>query len=443
MVISRLKRKELIIPLMLGLIFSVLYYYLPIKYLAVGIMAVVGIALILYDIKLGIMGAVFLLPFLPDMLILLFMFFLIAVFTFKQTFGDYNPLSTKPIDMPIVLFLIIIVISTITSITFVGSVRDLALHMGGLSFLIVMVNSVKTKEDFNRIYTMLVFSAALVALYGLYQYVVGVEIEAAWLDVENNPGIRTRVYSVFYNPNILAEYLIFTIPLSVSLLWNSKKIHKKIIFLGTTGVMSLALVLTLSRGGWLGFAFSALIFILLVERRLLLSIIPVVIGGVLFLPPVILNRILSIGNLRDSSNAYRITMWGITREIIKDNWVAGVGFGHLPFKQTFETYIRTMPIYHSHNTYLQTAAELGIPGLVAFLMFLFVLFKYGIIKLIKNDDKYIKIMGAGVISALGGVLLHGLVENLLYLPKIILTFWILVSFILTLVRISDQEKGIS
>ncbi len=136
-------------------------------------------------------------------------------------------------------------------------------------------------------------------------------------------------------------------------------------------------------------------------------------------------------------------MWGITREIIQDNWVAGVGFGHLPFKQTFETYIRTMPIYHSHNTYLQTAAELGIPGLVAFLLFLFVLFKYGIIKLIKNEDKYIRIMGAGAISALGGVLLHGLVENVLYLPKIILTFWILVSFILTLIRINDIEKGIS
>ena len=52
-------------------------------------------------------------------------------------------------------------------------------------------------------------------------------------------------------------------------------------------------------------------------------------------------------------------------------------------------------------------------------------------------------MGAGAISALGGVLLHGLVENVLYLPKIILTFWILVSFILTLVRITDMEKGVS
>ena len=306
-----------------------------------------------------------------------------------------------------------------------------------------MVNSVKSKEDFNKIVVMLVFSATLVALYGLFQYIVGVEMEAAWLDVENNPDIRTRIYSVFHNPNILAEYLIMTIPLSVSLFWHSKRIHKKIIFLGTTLIMSLALVLTLSRGGWLGFAFSAFIFIILVERRLLLTLIPITLGGVYLLPQTIINRILSIGNLSDSSNAYRITMWEITLDIIKDNWVAGVGFGHLPFKQTFETYIRTHPTFHAHNTYLETAAEMGIPGLIVFLLFLFTLFKYGIKKLVKSEDKYISTVSAGVLSGLGGVMFHGAVENVLYLPKIIITFWILVSFILTLVRIQDGKKEIS
>lgn len=438
--VGQLKRKELILPVMVGLIFSILYYYLPIKYLAAGIIGIIGLVLILYDIKLGLMAGVFLVPFLPDELVLLFMFFLIAVYFYRQAFVEQSSLTKAPIDMPIVLFIMIIIISTITSINPVGSFRDLALHFGGLSFLFVMMNSVKKKEDFNIIVTMLVLSATLVALYGLYQYVVGVEIDPAWVDKNNNPEITTRIYSVFYNPNILAEYLLFTIPLSVSLLWYSKKIHKKLIFLGTTMVMTLALVLTLSRGAWLGFAFSAFIFVVLVERRLLLSIGPIIVGGVFFLPQSIINRILSIGNLQDSSNAYRITMWNITMNIIRDNWMAGVGFGHLPFKQTYETYIRTMPLFHSHNTYLQTAAEMGIPGLIAFLLFLFILFKYGINQLIRNEDKYIKIMAAGAIASLGGVLLNGVTESVLYLPKIIFTFWILVSLILTLVRINDLDK---
>ena len=441
--VEQIKNKEIFIPILLGIVFSTLYNIFPLKYLYLGVIGLIGVVLVLYNIKLGLMAGVFMLPFLPDMLSLLFMFFLVAAFFYRETFKENTPLTQSPIDMPIILFGIIIVISTITSINPAGSLRDLALHSGGLSFLFVMVNSVKSKEDFNKIVVMLVFSATLVALYGLFQYIVGVEMEAAWLDVENNPDIRTRIYSVFHNPNILAEYLIMTIPLSVSLFWHSKRIHKKIIFLGTTLIMSLALVLTLSRGGWLGFAFSAFIFIILVERRLLLTLIPITLGGVYLLPQTIINRILSIGNLSDSSNAYRITMWEITLDIIKDNWVAGVGFGHLPFKQTFETYIRTHPTFHAHNTYLETAAEMGIPGLIVFLLFLFTLFKYGIKKLVKLEDKYISTISAGVLSGLGGVMFHGAVENVLYLPKIIITFWILVSFILTLVRIQDEKKEIS
>lgn len=433
-------KKKFILPIIIGLIFSVLYYLLPLKYFGAAVIGFIGIVLFLYDIKLGLMAGAFLLPFLPDMLNLLFMFFLVAAFIFERVVKGKYRLTFSEIDVPIVLFLFVILISTITSIDPMGSFRDLALHLGGLSFVFVMCNAIKNKEDLNIIITVMVFSAFVVSLYGLYQYIVGVEVESAWLDVKNNPGIRTRVYSVFYNPNILAEYLIMTIPLCISLFWFSKKIYKKIIFFGMSLVMILSLAFTLSRGGWIGFAFSALVFILLIEKRLLLTLIPISIGGIFLLPQTILNRILSIGNLQDSSNAYRIKMWEITGDIIRDNPIAGVGFGHLPFKQTYETYIRTMPIFHSHNTYLQTAAETGIPGLLVFLFFLFIIFKYAIINLVKSEDNYIRIITAGVLSGLGGVLAHGGVENILYLPRIIFTFWIMISFILTLFRIHKGES---
>lgn len=393
-------------------------------------------------IKIMLMAAAFLMPFLPDMAGLLMMYSLAAVYLVNDVMNEHHDLTRSNMDIPIILYLIIIVISTITSITFIGSLRDLALHLGGLSFVFVMVNSIKTKNAFNAIVTVLVFSATLVALYGLYQYVVGVEIDAAWLDVENNPDVRVRVYSVFHNPNILAEYLIMIIPLSVGLFWHTKKISKKVIFLGTTLIMVLAMLMTLSRGSWVGFAFSALVFIVLLERRLLLSVVPISLAGLYFLPQSILNRIMSIGNFADSSIAYRFTMWDITMDIIRDYPIAGVGFGHLPFKQIFETYIRTMPIYHSHNTFLQTTVEMGIPGLIVFLFLLFILFKYGILNLVKSEDRYIRILSASAISSLGGVLAHGIAENVLYLPRIIFTFWILVGLILTLDRIRGYEEKI-
>ncbi len=270
-------------------------------------------------------------------------------------------------------------------------------------------------------------------------------MEDKWVDSVNNPDIKTRVYSVFGNPNILAEYLIMIIPISAALFWYSKKIHKKAIFLITSLILTIALVLTLSRGGWVGFAFGIFIFIILIEKKLLLALIPIALLGIYFLPQSIINRILTIGNLGDSSNAYRIRLWKITLEIIRDNWLVGVGFGYIPFKTTFETYIRTMPAYHSHNTYLQTMGEMGgILGLIVFVMFIFVLYKYAIKRLMKDEDRYIRTMAGGVLAGLSALLAHGgAVESVLYLPKIIITFWTLVALILALMRISGKSKEIS
>lgn len=434
------KRKDLFLPLIFGVLFAIIYPILPLKYFAASLIAFIGLIAILYDIKIGIIASLFAIPFLPDMLNLLFIIFLVMVYFYEHLFKKKNNLDSGPVYIPIIVYGIIILIGTVTSINPVGSFRDLTIHFVSLGLVFVMINTIDSLEDFNILLTFVVFSATIVALIGLYQYIVGVPIDAAWVDVENNPDIKARVYSVFGNPNVLAEYLIMTIPLSISLFWYTKKAHKKLLFLGTSAILILSLILTLSRGGWIGFAFSALVFVILVEKRLLLSIIPISLAGVFFLPQSILNRILSIGNFADSSNAYRITMWKITMDIIRDHPIAGVGFGHLPFKETFETYIRTMPTYHAHNTYLEIAAELGIPGLIAFLFLLFVIFKYGIQRLISQENRYIRIMAAGAFSGLAGLMAHGAVENVIYLTRIIIYFWILIGFILVLMKIKKQEE---
>lgn len=444
MVVEKLKRKELIFPIILGIIFSLLYYNFTLNYFSLFLLGLLGIVLILFDIRVGIYMEVLLYPFLPDMLNLLFMIFLVGVYVFNIVFKKARPLTKHSIIMPIVLYIIFITISTVTSNDIIGSFRDLAIHLTSIGFVFVMVNSINSKKDFNILIVLLILSAILVAMYGLYQFATGnIEMEDKWVDEATNPDLQTRIYSVFGNPNIFAEYLIMIIPISVSLFWFSKKIHKKGLFLVTSMILALALLLTMSRGGWIGFAFSALVFILLVEKRLLLLAVPVGIGGLFFLPDTILNRIFSIVNLADSSNNYRIRMWKITLEVIKDNWLVGVGFGHLPFKAAFETYTRTMPTYHAHNTYLETMAEMGILGFIVFISFLFVLFKYAIKKLVKGNDKYIKVISSGLLAGLAAVLAHGLVENVLYIPRIITSFWILVGLILTLVRIVDSPQDIS
>lgn len=434
------KKIQIIIPLGLAIIISVLLFNIPLKlFTLIFGGALVGI-LSIYNISIGIGISIISLPFIPDELSLVFIIFLVGVFLFNQLYREDYSIKGSFVDIPIIVFIIAIFISTITSTNPTGSFRDLAIHLSALGFLFIIVNSVKDKNQLNVLLTMFTFVATIVALYGLYQYKIGINIEAKWVDKASNPDITTRIFSVFGNPNIFAEYLIMSIPISVSLFWTSKKILKKMIFLLTSLILITALVLTFSRGGWLGFAFGIFIFILLVEKRLLLSLIPISIISIFVIPASILNRIISIVNLSDTSNSYRIRLWKITLDVIRDNWLVGVGFGHIPFKQTFETYIRTMPTYHAHNTFLEITAEMGIVGLIILLTILFVIYKYSIRNLMKHQDKYLKVITAGLLAGLSSVLCHGLVENILYMPKIIITFWTVIAFIFVTLRLSENRK---
>ena len=424
---------------MLGAVFALLYSKIPII-MFVGLIGGMAMTLLaIYDIKIGIIAAIVSLPFLPDMRSLLFMIYLVFIFLFNNIFGEGYTIKQSFVHVPIVVFILAIIIATVTSLDPMGSFRDLAIHLSALGLLFIMVNSVNSKNELNVMLTAFVFTATLVALYGIYQYLVGVELDPAWVDKAINPDITIRVFSVFGNPNILAEYLIMSIPVSVALFWNSKRLIKKLIFLLTSMILVGTLVLTISRGGWIGFAFGIFVFMFLVEQRLLLLCIPAGVLSVFVLPQSIINRIQTIGNLTDSSNAWRITTWQVTTDIIRDHWVAGVGFGYIPFKKTFETYIRTMSTSHAHNTYLEIAAELGIVGIMLFIILIFVIYKYAIINSKKSKDKYIKIITAGLLGGIASLLFQGLVEHVLYMPKIIITFWIMIGFILVTMKLSKLE----
>lgn len=438
MVVGTLNKKNIFVSLAFSLVFSFLYFKLDVKYFTFASFGLIGTIITFYNINFGIALGIVIAPFIKEELMLIYLIFVSFVFIITLIYKKDFYLYKNFIHIPIILYLVLIVIATFTSINISGSFRDLAIHLSAISFVFVMINSIKTKQSFNNLLSILVFTATIVALYGIFQYIVGVDIEKKWVDVTNNPEIKTRVFSVFGNPNILAEYLIMCTPISIALFWNTKKLFKKVIFLVTTLILFITIVLTFSRGGWIGFAFGIFVFVILVEKKLLLSLIPISLISVFILPQSIVSRIQTIGSLKDSSNAYRVKIWKITLDVIRDHWITGVGFGYIPFKQTFETYIRTMPVYHAHNTFLETIAEVGFTGFIIFSIMLFVIYKYGIKTIKVTEDKFIKVVMAGLLASFSSILFHGLVESVLYLPKIIITFWIIVGFIIVAFKLKDN-----
>lgn len=104
-----------------------------------------------------------------------------------------------------------------------GSIRDFAIHTGGFMLFMMVVNESYDEKRLHKIITAVVVATTILALIGIVQYIVGVDIKEGWLDEKFNTDIRARVYSIFGNPNIFAEYLVMTMPLTVGVLWSSSE----------------------------------------------------------------------------------------------------------------------------------------------------------------------------------------------------------------------------
>ena len=158
------------------------------------------------------------------------------------------------------------------------------------------------------------------------------------MDEEMFEDIKMRIYSTLENPNVLGEYILLVLPLAVGLMWTKKGVLAKLFYLGAAAVMFVALILTFSRGCWIGLMLSAAIFITLVAGKLwglgliALPIIPIV------LPESIINRFMSIGDMKDTSTSYRVYIWFGTILMLKDFWLSGIGMGTEAFQSVYPFY---------------------------------------------------------------------------------------------------------
>src|SRR5699024_10277390 len=140
-VVESFKRKEFILPIIMGICLGFLYFKLPLSIFAFIFLGFIIIVATLYSIKIGICLSVFLMSYLPFTVDLLFMLFIFFAYIYKGIFRKIDPFTKETIDIPIVLFVIAIIISTITSIDPKGSLRDLVFQLVSISFVFVIINN--------------------------------------------------------------------------------------------------------------------------------------------------------------------------------------------------------------------------------------------------------------------------------------------------------------
>lgn len=225
--------------------------------------------------------------------------------------------------------------------------------------------------------------------------------------------------------NFLAAFFVLIIPSTIGyfLYTNNRKI-KMVLTLGLV-LMSVAMILTLSRGGIIALIVALIIlsFKVLNKKTLIpmMSAISVIVI-IVMLNPLTYVLINSISALETSKSVYsRINFYKDVWKAFLENPITGVGFGNLGYYAQFIIPYRDAP--SAHNLVLGALGEIGIIGLFFYLS-IFALLIRKLFKDYKNEyDPRLLLLRWSVFSAILGALVHSLVEPTFESLQFALIFW--------------------
>ena len=390
----------------------------------------VGVIIALKNTLMCVLLCVFFAPILPTMACVGLVLLSIASFIIKLIVTEDRKFILTPMDFMIFAFLALSAFSALTSFNREKSLLVLMLYVVFALMYFVIVNTVKTKNQWYNLVTVFVFSGLFVGFYGIYQnFFFDATQMSGWVDKEMFEDISARVYSTFDNPNVLGQYLVLVIPVAFALCVSAKKAFERIVFFLICAVMLLCLIFTWSRAAWVAIVLALGFFVVMKDRRWSTICIVALIIMPFVLPESIISRITSIGNMKDSSTAYRVSVWIASLRIAKDYWISGIGLGSGAFERIYQHYALNGAGFalHSHNFYIQLVVEMGILALLVFLAIIFLSYKQ--IVGIKEKKSVNKNVALAIGGAIIGYLFQGMAENIWYNYRMVLIFWIYIAIL--------------
>ena len=362
-----------------GMVLGSLTLFVPTLYVAAAGLALFAAYRVFATPELGVLTLFFAMPFLPTMLLVALVCYTALCYAVKLLLGK-REFHLLPVDAAALAFAVCLGFAGLFSFS-AGSRKPALVLICFLLGYILTVSLIRTREWLKRCTWASVAAASLVSLYGIYQYFFGSLDADTWLDSSMFEDISARVVSTLENPNMLAEYLILLFPIAAALFVTKGSAAGKGFSLCACALCGVCIILTWSRGAWLGLLFAGVMFLLIWNHRamyLLFAGIAAIPFLPLVLPSSIVSRFTSIGNLADTSTSYRVNIWRGTMRMLEDYWSCGIGIGEAAWDTVYPRYslaaIEAAP--HSHNLYLQITVECGIVGLILFLAFIFLLLRH-------------------------------------------------------------------
>jgi len=279
-----------------------------------------------------------------------------------------------------------------------------------------VINNIRSRDSLVYIVVVLLVGLIAESLIIMLMQVIGQGFNFAGImgniySGPSNPGGISRIGGTLQSANSAGSYLSMLMPLAFSILLTKLKRPYK--WLGLIAFICgvVALILTGSRGAWLGSSISFLAFGIFSFRRGWLDSRIVVIGAVIgiiisliFFTPIY-QRIFGYDA---GAAAGRITQYQVAFQIIRDYPVFGVGANNYAAIQRLYVALDSgekVFRWAVHNKYLLVWAETGFLGLLFFVLFLISTIRQGF-KITRIEDRLLSPLALGLSAAIIGQMVH-------------------------------------
>jgi O-antigen ligase len=276
----------------------------------------------------------------------------------KRAVPGARPLS---LEFPIIALAVAWTLSTVFALEPVPSL----INMKKL-FLIPIIYGfawlIEDEKSLRTIVTVMLTVALIVSVYGIISYFRGSDLEESY-----------RVRATLSSTVTLAGVLLLAFAVSLSLALSGKPGKERFLFLLATFFSFVCLVLTYTRGAWLGAIVAILVIFLLSSERkkapLLVALVLLVIAPLA--SHHVRQRVTSFTQLQEMSISGRFSMWLSATKAAKDHPLFGVGL--MDLNEVYNRYKRPDSGFrsgHMHSDFFHVLASTGLLGLAAFLWFL-------------------------------------------------------------------------
>ncbi len=369
--------------------------------------------------------------------------------TLSDEASPVNAPTVTPIHLLLLLYWAVAVVATALSPVKKAAFSDLVTLTLSLLLFPLCARVMRSPRLRSWLIILYLHISLIVSVNGVRQWFFGAPPLATWVDAESSLSKTTRVYSYLNNPNLLAGYLLPAVVLSIVAIFVWQSRLKKALAVTILIVNGSCLILTFSRGGWIGLVVAILTLLGLLYywwneqmplfwRKWFLWIFLGGLTGFLLLTMVISEpfreRIFSIfADRNDSSNNFRRNVWAGVFKMIGDYPLLGIGPGHNAFNQIYP-YYQVLPQYtalSAYSIFLEVAVETGLIGLACFLWLLIVIFNTALLQLrrLRQSRSTEAFWLIAAIASVVGMLGDNFFDTVWFRPAVNTVWWLMVALI--------------